>query len=102
MSSLQPLVRTPKEIEEERRQAFNRRTGMNREERRRMIKRWKVDKTLEVCPACGYRTPRKQTEEGIIYCALCKYILKRPEETTSANADKPETQTEAKAEEGEA
>ena len=71
----------------EERQNFNKRTGMNREERRRMIKKWKADKTLEVCPACGYRTPRKQTEEGIIYCALCKFIIKNTEERKEASAE---------------
>lgn len=71
----------------EERQNFNKRTGMNREERRRMIKKWKADKTLEVCPACGYRTPRKQTEEGIIYCALCKFIIKNKEKRKEASAE---------------
>ena len=64
---------------DEQRQAFNRRTGMNREERRRAIKKWKADKTLEICPVCGYRTPRKKTDDGRIYCALCKAILKNAE-----------------------
>ena len=60
---------------EEQRQAFNKRTGMNREERRRMIRKWKADKALAVCPVCGYKAPRKTSEEDHTYCALCKAIL---------------------------
>ena len=73
---------------DEQRQAFNKRTGMNREERRRAIKKWKADKTLEICPVCGFRTPRKKTDDGRIYFALCKAILK------SAPAEQEETATE--------
>lgn len=84
-----------KPMTNEQRQNFNKRTGMNREERRRMIRRWKADKTLEVCPACGYRTPRKQTEEGIIYCALCKYIIK-PTDTRRKDSNERRNEEEGR------
>lgn len=84
---------------DEQRQAFNKRTGMNREERRRAIKKWKADKTLEICPVCGYRTPRKKTDDGRIYCTLCKAILKDepvdpigPAEPEQPEATAPEEQ----------